>query len=198
MVLNSQPAAYAESFSNTRVRTLVVHDSPIMLKILAQILENAGFDLVGTATNGFQALRSVAMLSPDLVLMDLHLSLLSGTQAVQCIKRRQHPPVIIAVGSDCSAAAKTTAQLAGADEFVSDQCNLRQCMTKAFERFFGRTRRSRVDQKFLGSAQRPIAHCPRRVQHNSLRSTSQLERSRSSALPSRSVTRRHSLPLHQQ
>ena len=52
-----------------RIRTLVVDDSPFMLKLLAQILKQmANFDLVGTATNGGQALRQVSALSLDLVL----------------------------------------------------------------------------------------------------------------------------------
>jgi len=43
-----------------------------MLKTLSQILKRAGnFDLVGTATDGCQALRSVSMLTPELVLMDM-------------------------------------------------------------------------------------------------------------------------------
>ena len=46
------------SDTNPGIRTLVVDDSPLMLKMLAQILHEAGnFDLVGTASDGCQALR---------------------------------------------------------------------------------------------------------------------------------------------
>lgn len=51
-----------------RIRTLVVDDSPWMLRILPRVLEEAGhFDLIATATDGCQALRHVAALSPELV-----------------------------------------------------------------------------------------------------------------------------------
>src|SRR5258705_14018888 len=88
---------------HARIRTLVVNDSPFMLKTLAQILKQmANFDLVGTATNGCQALRQVSALSPDLVLMDIHLSCLNGIQATEHIKhryfkQREHPPVVLII-----------------------------------------------------------------------------------------------------
>jgi len=50
-----------------------------MLKLLAQILKQmANFDLVGTATNGGQALRQVSALSLNLVLMDVHCQVSTG------------------------------------------------------------------------------------------------------------------------
>src|SRR5271165_6266372 len=91
----------AEDIPGIRIRTLVVDDSPFMLKFLAQTLEAvAGFDLVGTATNARQALRYVSMLSPDLVLLDLQMPGLNGIQATRYIKDREHPPVVIIVSSD--------------------------------------------------------------------------------------------------
>ena len=62
MVMNKRALDRAEAVSDTRVRTLMVDDSPFMLKILAQILEEAGnFDLVGTQP---MALRRFARLRP--------------------------------------------------------------------------------------------------------------------------------------
>src|SRR6266446_7289354 len=86
-----------------RIRTLVVDDSPLMLKILAQILEEAGnFDLVGTATDAYQALRHVSALSPELVLMDIHMPGPNGIQPTRFIKRSEHPPMVILIRSDSS------------------------------------------------------------------------------------------------
>src|SRR5258708_12692992 len=86
---------------HARIRTLVVDDSPFMLKLLAQILKQmANFDLVGTATNGGQALRQVSALSPDLVLMDVHFPGLNGIQAIQYIKQRNHPPAVVIIPSN--------------------------------------------------------------------------------------------------
>src|SRR5689334_5940193 len=123
--MNTCTAKQAENIPETVIRTLVIDDSPFMLKTLSQILERAGnFDLVGTATDGCQALRYVTMLSPGLVLIDLHLPHLNGIHATRYIKERENPPVVIIITSDDSFAAREMAQEAGADAFVSKGGNL--------------------------------------------------------------------------
>ena len=138
MVMNTCALNQVEDIRQTRIRTLVVDDSPFMLKILAQTVEVAGsFDLVGSATDGPKALRYVSMLLPDLVVMDLHMPGLSGIQATRYIKNREHPPVVIIVTSDDSPATKATAEEAGADGFVSKDGNLRQQIMGALQDLFG-------------------------------------------------------------
>ena len=64
--MTTRPFRPAETIPATRVGSLVVADSPFMLKILAQNLRDAGdFDLVGTATRAHQALRHVSAVSPE-------------------------------------------------------------------------------------------------------------------------------------
>jgi len=109
-----------------------------MLKTLSQILERAGnFDLVGTATDGCQALRDVSMLTPELVLMDVHMERFNGIQATRYIKQGEHPPVVIIITSDDSSVARATAELAGADAFVSKEGNLRHQLMGALQNLFG-------------------------------------------------------------
>src|SRR5437899_8540750 len=135
--MNTQPRNRT-NISQTRVTTLVVDDSPFMLKILTQILETAGdFDLVGAATNGRQALRYVSMLLPDLVLMDIHMPGLNGIQVTRYIKQSEHPPVVILTSSDDSSVTKTSAEEAGADAFVSKEGNLRHQLMGALQNLFG-------------------------------------------------------------
>ena len=136
--MNTCTVKQAEDIPGTRIRTLVVDDSPFMLKALAQTLEAvAGFDLVGTATDGRQALRYVSMLSPDLVLMDIHMPGLNGIQVTRSIKHSEHRPVVILTSSDDSAVTKTTAEQAGADAFVSKEGNLRYQLMGALQNLFG-------------------------------------------------------------
>src|SRR5258708_26452533 len=122
---------------HARIRTLVVDDSPFMLKLLAQILKQmANFDLVGTATNGGQALRQVSALSPDLVLMDVHLPGLNGIQATQYIKQREHPPAVVIISSDARLITKEMAQKAGADRFLNKEEDLQHRLMSVLENLF--------------------------------------------------------------
>jgi len=138
VVMNTDSRKRAKATSQTRVTTLVADDSPFMLKTLSQILERAGnFDLVGTATDGCQALRYVTMLSPGLVLIDLHMPHLNGIQATRYIKEREHPPVVIIITSDDSFAAREIAEEAGADAFVSKGGNLPHELLSVVQNLFG-------------------------------------------------------------
>ena len=135
--MNTLPRNKARAITQTRVTTLVVDDSPLLLKALSQILEQAGnFDLVGTAMDGCQALRYVSMLSPELVLMDVHMPRLNGIQATRCLKGLKHPPVVVIITSDDSSAAREMAEEAGADAFVSKDGNLRQQVMGALRNLF--------------------------------------------------------------
>ena len=136
--MNTRPRNRAKARSPTAVSTLVADDSPSMLKTLSQILERAGiFDLVGTATDGCQALRYVSMLSPELVLMSMHMPRLNAIQATRYIKQRDHPPVVILISSDDSSVTKSSAEDARADAFVSKQGNLRHRLIGVLQDLFG-------------------------------------------------------------
>ena len=143
--MNTYPLDLAETTSYTRVRTLIVDDSPFMLKILAQTLKEAGsFDLVGSATDGYQALRYVSALSPELLLMDIHMPGLNGIQATRYIKQSEHPPVIILISSDTDSMTRSLAEQAGADGFLSKEGNLQQRLIDALEDLFGPSGASRA------------------------------------------------------
>jgi DNA-binding NarL/FixJ family response regulator len=109
-----------------------------MLKILAQILEQArDFDLVGSATDAYQALRHMAALSPQLVLMDIHFPGLSGIHAARYMKESEHPPMVILISSDDSSVTRSLAEQAGADGCVSKRENFRGRMIRSLQNLFG-------------------------------------------------------------
>jgi DNA-binding NarL/FixJ family response regulator len=62
---------------------LVVDDHPIWRNAAARDLAEAGFNVVGTAGDGAQALRVAAATRPRVVLLDLHLPDLPGADVIR-------------------------------------------------------------------------------------------------------------------
>lgn len=83
---------------NTGIATLIVEDDPMVLEINRQYVENVGgFEVVGTAETGWQALALVRRLEPELVILDVYLPDLDGVKALQEIRRLQLPIDVILV-----------------------------------------------------------------------------------------------------
>jgi two-component system, cell cycle response regulator DivK len=66
-------------------RVLVVEDNPQNLKLIRDVLEYQGFDVL-TATSGEDGVAAALTDSPDLVLMDLHLPGIDGHEALLRIR----------------------------------------------------------------------------------------------------------------
>ena len=63
-------------------RILVVDDHPLTRDALASLLAQGGFDVVGEAADGVEALELAHSLQPDLVLLDLSMPDLDGLSAL--------------------------------------------------------------------------------------------------------------------
>ena len=66
-------------------RVLVVDDHPIWREAVARDLAAAGFEVVGTASDGAEALRRLAAVRPDVVVLDLQMPLVGGVEATRRI-----------------------------------------------------------------------------------------------------------------
>ena len=90
------------------IRVLVVDDSPVLRELIVHLLEaDPQLRVVGTATNGHQAVEAVQRLRPDVVTMDYHMPALDGMEATRQIMQMQPVPIVIVSGS--SAADETRA-----------------------------------------------------------------------------------------
>ena len=103
------------------IRVLVVDDSALMRKLLAQILaSDAGIDVVGTASNGEFALRKIEELRPHVVTLDLEMPGLNGIDVLKQIKRKHKTPVVVVSSYSTAGASITLRALAlGAVDFVA-------------------------------------------------------------------------------
>jgi two-component system, response regulator PdtaR len=77
---------------------LTVEDDPIVRADLRLILEDAGFDVVGGARDGVDAVGLAREHRPDVILLDLGLPGLDGVQATQQILAERRVPIVAVTG----------------------------------------------------------------------------------------------------
>jgi two-component system, NarL family, response regulator NreC len=69
------------------IRILLADDHEIVRQGFRALLERAGFEVVGEAANGQEAVRLAQSLSPDVAVLDLAMPLLNGLDAARVILR---------------------------------------------------------------------------------------------------------------
>ena len=79
----------------TGKRILVAEDEAIIRLDLAEMLTEAGYEVVGQASNGEQAVALAEELRPDLVIMDIKMPVLDGISAAEQIGAARICPVVM-------------------------------------------------------------------------------------------------------
>ncbi|MCG5499509.1 protein-glutamate methylesterase/protein-glutamine glutaminase [Ectothiorhodospira lacustris] len=102
------------------VRVLVVDDSGFFRRRIVEILNaDPSIEVVGTASNGQEAVDQAASLSPDVITMDIEMPVMDGITAVRRIMARNPVPILM-FSSITTEGAKATldALEAGAVDFL--------------------------------------------------------------------------------
>src|ERR1700741_4870994 len=105
--------------STKLIRVLVADDSPTALRSVCDYLEFAGgFEIVGTASDGLNAVQLVSLHKPDLVLLDLSMPRINGLEAAQRI-RLVNPDLRVIIFSELNGLSLADeCRRHGADSFV--------------------------------------------------------------------------------
>jgi two-component system chemotaxis response regulator CheY len=101
-----------------KARVLIADDASFMRQMIREIIEPEGYEVVGEATDGVEAVEQYQKLHPDIVTMDIVMPKRSGIDAVKRILE-QSPGACVVM---CSALGQETlvreALQAGAKDFI--------------------------------------------------------------------------------
>ncbi len=105
--------------SDTIIRVLIVDDHPMVAEGIQSLLESFDeIDVVGTLSNGQEAVEQATRLKPDVILMDLNMPGLSGLSATEIILERLPETRILILSMHDSPEYISTALSHGAKGYV--------------------------------------------------------------------------------
>jgi response regulator NasT len=89
------PEAQPGGGGGSRRRVVIAEDEPLIRLDLAEMLTEAGYDVVGQAPDGKVAVALTRELRPDLVLLDVKMPVLDGISAAEQIGAESLAPVVM-------------------------------------------------------------------------------------------------------
>ena len=126
------------------IRVLIADDSPTALRSVCDYLEFAGgFEIVGTASDGLNAVQLASARKPDLVLLDLSMPRVNGLEAAEQI-RLSSPGLRVIIFSELNGLSLADeCRRHGADSFVH-KSHLPEHLLPETERLFSSDDRGRT------------------------------------------------------
>ena len=99
-------------------RVLIADDASFMRQMIREIIEPEGYEVVGEATNGIEAVEQFEELQPDLVTMDIVMPKRSGIDAVKGILAEDPQAKVVMCSALGQETLVTEAIQAGAKDFI--------------------------------------------------------------------------------
>jgi DNA-binding NarL/FixJ family response regulator len=101
------------------IRVLLVDDHPAIRLAMSQALqEQTDFKVVGTASNGCEAIDLVRILHPDVVLMDVNMPLMNGIEATRRIMAESPHMKVIGLSNSSEQVSGQAMRQAGAVDYL--------------------------------------------------------------------------------
>ena len=119
-------------------KIFIIDDADFMVDMLRVIIRDAGYEVVGVAFNGEQAVKSMKSLPssalPDIVTLDFHMPKMDGMEAVDCIRALVPGVKIVLISSNSTLPVVMRAKDAGVDAFIAKPFEL-QTVLDAIAKF---------------------------------------------------------------
>ena len=108
------------------LRVLVVDDEPIVRSMLCEVLDDAGFDVVGQGRNGVEGVELARSTNPDAILLDVRMPKLDGLAAGRQIRETDDDVRLVFFSAYDDPALMQEARLVGGSTFLVKGCPLRE------------------------------------------------------------------------
>ncbi len=99
-------------------KVLIVDDAAFMRMSIRLILERNGFEIIGEAENGLDAIHKYKELKPDIVTMDITMPVKTGIEALKEIKSFDPKAKVLMVSAMGQEPMVKEAIIAGAANFI--------------------------------------------------------------------------------
>ncbi len=107
---------------------LVIDDDPLMLRFISANLKASHYDVL-TAADGETALRLMAEQMPSLVLLDLMMPGIDGTEVCRQIREWSHVPIIVVTARDRMIDKVSLLDL-GADDYLTKPFGVEELLAR--------------------------------------------------------------------
>jgi len=98
---------------------LIVDDHPSFRMSARMLLQSEGYEVIGEAENGEEAVEAALRLRPDWVLLDVNLPDIDGFEVASRITAEEDPPVVVLTSSRDGSDFGPLVERSGARGFVA-------------------------------------------------------------------------------
>jgi putative two-component system response regulator len=131
--ISHQPRQKVDDTALHGSRILIVDDEPANISLLSRVLRRAGFTNLHSTMDAREVPALVKAWSPDLVLLDLWMPLMSGFEVLEQLRpeigETTYLPILV-VSADIAAEAKARALSQGAKDFLNKPFDLVEVMLR--------------------------------------------------------------------
>jgi two-component system response regulator DegU len=106
------------------VRLLLADDHTMVRQSMRRSMEDAGFEIVGEASDGAEAVRLAGEHGPDVILMDVSMPVLDGVEATRQVRSRPDAPQVVMLTMHADADVVRRALQAGAVGYLTKDCSI--------------------------------------------------------------------------
>jgi len=125
--------------SDDQIRVLLAEDHALFRQGLRDLLDHAGLQVIGEASDGVAAVKLARELKPDVVVMDLNMPRMDGIDATSEIMKFDRPPVVLVLTVSTTSDDVLDAVAAGAVGYLLKDADAEELVNGVRAAYSGRS-----------------------------------------------------------